>query len=162
MRNVLLGIILALCVVIGYSIGRETAKNGPQPAPPISADTLYLRDTFVAYKPVYLTERVTDTVKVPVVRADTMMVHDTMFVYLERKQVRWEDSLAVVYASGVEPRVDSVVHFRNDIVITKEIPVKVHPKFVIGLQAGYGASKDGLSPYVGIGVTYNVMSLFKQ
>lgn len=160
MRNVLLGIILALCVVMGYAVGRKGAKFEPQPTPPISVDTLYLRDTFVAYKPVYLTERVTDTVRVPVV--DTMRVHDTLFVYLERKQVKWEDSLAVVYASGIEPRVDSVVHFRNEVVITKEIPVKVHPKFVVGIQAGYGASRDGLSPYVGIGATYNIMSLFNK
>ena len=32
------------------------------------------------------------------------------------------------------------------------------PALSIGLQAGYGASKDGVSPYVGIGISYNLIS----
>ena len=47
-----------------------------------------------------------------------------------------------------------------NMVITKEIPVIQVKKtrWGLGIQAGYGASKDGLTPYIGVGVSYNVLS----
>ena len=79
---------------------------------------------------------------------------------MEREQVRWEDSLAVVYASGIDPQVDSVIHFTRDQIIIKEIPViKVKKsRWGLGVQAGATAGKDGVIPYVGVGVSYNILT----
>ena len=87
-----------------------------------------------------------------------MRLRDTLYVYLEREQIRWEDTLAVVYASGVMPQVDSVIHHINQLTITKEIPVIKKNSWGLGVQAGVGAGKGGLSPYVGVGVSYNLLS----
>lgn len=105
-----------------------------------------------------MTKRVVDTILYPVI--DTLWIRDTLYLYLEREQIRWEDSLAVVYASGVNPQVDSVIHFTQAQIITKEIPVIQVKKtrWGLGIQAGVGAGRGGLKPYVGIGVSYNILS----
>jgi hypothetical protein len=74
--------------------------------------------------------------------------------------VTWEDSLSRVYASGVNPHIDSVIHFTKDLIITKDIPVIQVKKTRWGLrvQAGVGAGKDGLTPYLGVGVSWNILS----
>ena len=117
---------------------------------------MVIRDTIVSYRPKMVTKRVVDSVLVPVV--DTLTLRDTLFVFLEREQVTWEDSLARVYASGINPHVDSVIHFTRDLIITKEIPVIKKTRWGVGVQVGAGAGKDGLTPYVGVGVSYNILS----
>ena len=64
----------------------------------------------------------------------------------------------MVYASGVMPQVDSVIHQTQSLIITKEIPVIKKTRWRLGVQAGVGAGKGGLTPYVGIGVSYNILS----
>jgi outer membrane protein W len=76
----------------------------------------------------------------------------------------WQDSLSRVYASGVSVEIDSVLHFVSTQVITKErdVIVKVKPKWSIGVHAGYGAFANNgqiaTSPYIGVGVSYNLFS----
>ena len=119
---------------------------------------MFIRDTIKVTEPVYVTRKVVDSVLVPVV--DTIRYRDTLYVFLEREQIRWEDSLAVVYASGVRPEIDSVIHYAERMVIVKEIPVVRVKKtrWGIGIQAGAGATRDGLTPYIGVGVSYNILS----
>ena len=117
-------------------------------------DTLIVWDTIFIDKPIWVTSKVRDSVRfaVPKVQADT--VHDTLFVYLPQQEIVWTDSLCSVYAHGINPVIDSVAHFLP----TKTIIPKTSPKrWGIGIQAGYGASEDGLSPYIGIGVTYSLI-----
>ena len=95
---------------------------------------------------------------------DTLWKHDTLYVYLEREQIQWQDSLCRVYASGINPQVDSVTHFVQETIITREIsvPVKVKSRWGLGIQVGYGAGVNGkqvcLTPYVGVGISYNILS----
>ena len=121
-------------------------------------DTLYIHDTIKVTEAVSVEKTVvrTDTVVVPVDRI--IKETDTVYVLMEREQIRWEDSLSVIYASGILPHIDSVFHYRTQMIITKEIPVKVRSRWGIGVQAGYGVSRDGLSPYIGVGVSYNLLS----
>lgn len=121
-------------------------------------DTLIIRDTFTQIRPISVERKVVEYVPVPV--TDTMRVHDTLVMYLEREQVVWQDSLSAVYASGILPRVDSVRHFTSQMVVTREIPViqVQRTRWGVGIQAGYGIGKAGLSPYVGVGVSYNIVS----
>lgn len=119
-------------------------------------DTLFIRDTFTVIEPKYITRKVVDSVIVPV--TEYIVDKDTVFVTMAREQVTWEDSLARVYASGILPQVDSVVHFREVEVITRLLPVDVPAKWGIGIQGGVGVGKGGLTPYVGLGVSYNFLS----
>ena len=157
MRNSVI-LLFALLIVgaSGFIAGRKTAKTGG--FEPISerVDTLVIRDTIVAYKPEYITKRVVDSVLVPV--PAYIERNDTIYAVLEREQVVWEDSLARIYASGINPEVDSVFHYRTEKVINHIIPVKANPRWGVGLQGGVGVGKGGLTPYVGVGVQYNILT----
>ena len=155
---VLIGFGVAIALLLGFIVGQRWPKSCPVEPPIVKVDTLLIRDTIVSYKPKFITKVKTDTVTYLVTKEKIVTKHDTMYVVMERDQIRWEDSIAVVYASGIDPQVDSVIHFTQDLIITKEIPVIKKTKWGIGVHAGYGAGKDGLSPYVGVGVSYNLLS----
>lgn len=157
-KYILTGIGIAVAILILFLFDRRIPRNGPQDPQSFRVDTLFIRDTIKVTEPVYVTRKVVDSVLVPV--TDTIRLRDTLYVFLEREQIRWEDSLARVYASGVNPQVDSVIHFTQDLIITKEIPVIQVKKtrWGLGVQAGAGVGKDGLTPYVGVGVSYNILS----
>ena len=151
-----MGIVVA--ILIGFLVGRRCPRNGAGEPQTPKVDTLFIRDTFKVTEPKFITKRVIDSIPYPV--DDTLRLRDTLYVLLERQQVTWEDSLARVYASGVNPQVDSVIHFTQEMVITKEIPVIQVKKtrWGIGFQAGATADKSGVLPYVGVGVSYNILS----
>lgn len=154
--SVFAGIVVAAC--LGFIVGHRSCKNRPVEPPIVKVDTLFIRDTIKVSEPKFITKRVVDSIPYPV--GDTIRMRDTLFMILEREQIRWEDSLAVVYASGINPQVDSVFHFTQTQIITKEIPViqVKRTRWGIGVHAGYGAGKDGLTPYVGVGLSYNLLS----
>lgn len=152
--------LMLLCIgfISGFLCGYYCHKKPPiSPLEP-KVDTLYYHDTITSYEPIYITRKVVDSIRIPVV--DTMRFTDTLYIQLAKEQIVWEDSLARVYASGVYPHVDSVLHFTERMVIEKEIPVVQirSTRWGIGVQAGYGIGKGGLSPYVGVGVSYNLLS----
>lgn len=153
---VLMGIVVA--ILIGFLVGRRCGRTRPGEPPAPRVDTLFIRDTFKVTEPKKESKKKVDTILVPV--RDTIRLRDTLFVILDKEQVTWEDSLARVYASGIDPHVDSVIHFTGKMVITREIPVIQVKKtrWGLGVQAGVGAGKDGLTPYLGVGVSYNILS----
>lgn len=117
-------------------------------------DTLIVWDTIFIDKPIWVTSKVRDSVRFAVPKAQADTIHDTVYVYLPQQEIVWTDSFCSVYAHGINPVIDSVAHFLP----TKTIIPKPSPKrWGIGIQAGYGASEDGLSPYIGIGVTYSLI-----
>ncbi len=157
MRNsVILLFALLLVGAVCFIAGRKTAKTGGEGTIVERVDTLVIRDTITSYKPKYITRRVVDTAYVPV--PEYIERNDTIYAVMEREQVVWEDSLARVYASGIDPQVDSVMHYRTERVINHIIPVKANPRWGIGIQGGVGAGKGGLTPYVGVGVQYNILT----
>lgn len=124
-------------------------------------DTLVIFDTIVAEKPILKEKRVVERILVPV--TDTLRVRDTLYLYAEREQIHWKDSLSDVYASGIDVEVDSVLHYVPQRIITKErdVIVKVKPRWSLGIHAGYGIQVgDQIShaPYVGVGLSYNLLS----
>lgn len=147
---------LAVAVLLGFLVGQRCPRNGGGETPTPKVDTLVIRDTIKVTEAISVTKKVVDSILYPV--TDTLMLRDTLYVFLEREQIRWEDSLAVVYASGVMPQVDSVIHHTENLIITKEIPVIKKTRWGLGVQAGVGAGKGGLTPYVGVGVSYNLLS----
>lgn len=151
-----LGIVAA--ILIAFAVGQKYPQKQDFKGITEKVDTLYIRDTITLQKPISVERVRLDSVLIPVV--DSVKIHDTLFVYLEREQVIWQDSLSCVYASGILPQVDSVRHFLESRIITieKSVPVKVDSHWGFGIQAGMGAGKAGLTPYVGIGLSYNILS----
>ena len=153
--------VLALALVAFFSLGFILGKGrrkAPETVVKTQTDTLYLRDTITVAKPVWLTKTVIarDTFRL----ADTVRMHDTTFVVLDRERVEWRDSLCTVWASGVRPSVDSVRHYVTERIVTNTVtvPVKKPTRWGMGVQAGYGVSDKGLTPYVGVGLSYNILA----
>ena len=151
-------LILATFFMLGFIIGQKHPQKLPVEPIKVKVDTLVIHDTTMSYRPIYVDRVKLDSVLVPVV--DSVKIHDTTFVYLEREKVTWRDSLCEVYASGIMASVDSVRHFQEYkyITIEKQVPVKVKSHWGLGVNAGYGVGKGGLTPYVGVGISYNILS----
>ena len=161
-QYILTGVGIAVAVLIGVLIGQKHPQKSPVEPIKEKVDTLLIFDTITLTKPVFVEKIQLDSVYMPV--TDTLWKHDTLYVYLEREQIQWQDSLCRVYASGINPQVDSVTHFVQETIITREIPVpvKVKSRWGLGIQVGYGAGINGkqvyLTPYVGVGISYNILS----
>ena len=155
---ILIGVSLAVAALLGFIIGRRCPQKLPVEPIKVKVDTLVIHDTTISYRPIYVDRVKLDSVLVPVV--DSVKIHDTTFVYLEREKVTWRDSLCEVYASGIMASVDSVRHFQEYkyITIETQVPVKVKRHWGLGVNAGYGVGKGGLTPYVGVGISYNLLS----
>lgn len=151
-------LLLVSIFMVGFIKGQKHLQNLPVEPIKTKVDTLVIHDTLISYKPVFKEKRVIEKQLVKV--TDTLIVHDTLYVYLDREQVVWQDSLSVVYASGILPQVDSVRHFTSHQIFTieKTIPVTKKTHWGLGVQAGIGAGKNGLTPYVGVGISYNILS----
>ena len=161
-QYILTGMGIAVAVLIGFLIGQQYPQKSPAEPIKEKVDTLLIFDTITLTKPVFVEKIKLDSVYMPV--TDTLWKQDTLYVYLEREQIQWQDSLCRVYASGINPQVDSVTHFVQETIITREIsvPVKVQSRWGLGIQVGYGAGVNGkqvyLTPYVGVGISYNILS----
>ena len=161
-QYILTGVGIAVAVLIGFLIGQQHPQKSPVEPIKEKVDTLLIFDTITLTKPVFVEKIQLDSVYMPV--TDTLWKRDTLYVYLEREQIQWQDSLCRVYASGINPQVDSVTHFVQETIINREIsvPVKVKSRWGLGIQVGYGAGVNGkqvyLTPYVGVGISYNILS----
>jgi hypothetical protein len=124
-------------------------------------DTLVVRDTIVQEKPVYRTISQVRTEYVPV--CDTIRIQDTLFVPVPIETKVYEDSLYRAEVSGYRASLDRLEIYQQERIITQTIPVQVRERkrWGIGVQAGYGVSipngKPVLSPYIGIGVSYDLI-----
>ena len=124
-------------------------------------DTLVVRDTIVQEKPVYRTISQVRTEYVPV--CDTIRIQDTLFVPVPIETKVYEDSLYRAEVSGYRASLDRLEIYQQERIITQTIPVQVkeRKRWGIGVQAGYGVStpngKPVLSPYIGIGVSYDLI-----
>ena len=144
----------AICLLVARRC--EGIKEPPQERIVSCVDTLYVWDTLTVYKPSKVTRTVKDTVRVIVRETQIDTMHDTVFVYLPQESIVWQDDRCIVYAHGINPQVDSVTHFNSEAVVTRTVTGR--PKrWGIGVSAGYGMSKDGLSPYIGLGISYNII-----
>lgn len=161
-QYILTGVGIAVAVLIGFLIWQKHPQKSPVEPIKEKVDTLLIFDTITLTKPVFVEKIQLDSVYMPV--TDTLWKHDTLYVYLEREQIQWQDSLCRVYASGINPQVDSVTHFMQKTIVNREIsvPIKVKSRWGLGIQVGYGAGINGkqvyLTPYVGVGISYNILS----
>ena len=163
-KKLIAGAVIVAALALSFMTGQRHAQKRLILPQKERVDTLVIYETKLVEKPVFVEKKVIEKVPVPVPVSDTMMVHDTIYVYMDREQVHWQDSLSDVYASGYDVQVDSVRHNIQTQVITKErdVIVKVKPKWSVGVHAGYGAFANNgqitASPYIGVGVSYNLFS----
>lgn len=119
-------------------------------------------DTHKVFVPKLVVQKIIDKEYIPVV--DTMRIHDTIFVALEREQKEYADSEYRAIVSGIRPSLDFIEVYPKTKIITQTITLSPEHKptrFGIGAQVGFGASygiinkKMDCGPYIGIGMSYN-------
>ena len=161
MKKYIIPIILALAVIASLASYHKGYTNGKKKAVETiieRRDTLTLFDTLKVVEPKYIAVKTVDTIRVPVsVQGKT----DTVWAELPREQKVYQDSTYLAYVSGYAPQLDSIDVFRKTttITVTNTIKEYTNPRWSIGVQAGYGASKAGLLPYIGVGVQYNLINI---
>ena len=151
-------LLAALLLLSGYFLGRRTARATESECI-VQVDTLRIRDTVLVDKPVPVEVRVVDTMLVTV--ADTIRLSDTVYLRLPREIKRYEDSLYRAQVSGYRPALDWIEVYPQTVYLTKVVKTQDVRRWGIGLQAGYGAyvagGQVGLAPYVGVGISYDIL-----
>jgi len=153
--------IVLVAVAASFFIGRWTKRPEVVNVEVVTTDTLTVRDTVRIEKPIYIRERVVDTMFVAV--TEFQMIHDTLFMALPREQKEYSDTTYHAWVSGYQPALDSIVVNQLTKYVTTTITMPEKKKrWAIGATAGYGATLDDkrvvLSPYIGIGITYVLFS----
>ena len=152
--------------IIGFAAGwfaRGCCRGNGDGA--VYTDTVTVVDSIPYYYPVprdsavvryeVVRLQVADTARVTV--RDTVRVADSVQVVLPITQKVYGDSTYRAYVSGYNPELDSIFVFAPTKYVTTI--VKEKPKrWSIGVQAGCGYSRGGISPYLGIGVSYNFIT----
>lgn len=170
----MMGVAVTIVAAIAFMIGRQWPMRPPQSEVIVRVDTMVVYDTITRTRPLFTDRRVVGTLQLPLERLrfvpnvltihDSLNVHDTMYVLVDKEQLVWQDSLSRIYVSGILPQVDSVQHFVQKQIITvdhvREVAKKAH--WGIGVQLGYGAGVSNGRivgvPYLGVGVSYNIFS----
>ena len=161
MKTIRIIVIAVALLVAAFIIGRCTAPTYEAETQVIEkVDTMVFRDTIIRENPVYRTEYVfvRDSVRV--------QVHDTVFINLPRQLRVYQDSLYRAEVSGVDPTLDRIEVYPQTRYITRTetqtISVTQRRRWGIGVQLGYGITKQGASfypgPYIGVGVSYNILT----
>ena len=97
----------------------------------------------------------------PHIRADTTSVaslqeeSDSIQIELPMSQSVYKSDDYTAYFSGVNGRLDSIfVYPKREVITIRKPPKRWH----IGISGGYGATSQGFKPYIGIGITYSLIS----
>lgn len=145
-------LVLVFCLLC-FLAGRHTNRAGGELVG--KNDTLILHDTIrdsIPY-PVYETLIQTVPELFPVyitLGGDTVREPVYIPVPITQKEYRTEDYRLSI--SGYKPNLDYIEIYRK----TEQITKIVNRRLGIGITAGYGIGRNGLSPYVGIGGFYRI------
>ena len=162
--------IYRVALLLGWSLGfffwgRSCTSAEPVPADPsVTVFTVTVRDTVVIDRPVPVRVMKRDTMLVAI--RDTVVRHDTTYISLPRETKTYGDERYTAVVSGYRPSLDRLEIYIEDRVVTKvAIPqaTAAPPKrWGLGVQVGAGATLQGqtvrVSPYVGVGISYNILS----
>ena len=150
MKNTLIIIVL----VAAFVFGRYTA--GP--------DVVTVTEDRVVYDTIVRTDVRVDTVTrervvcryLPIVRHDTVILRDTVKVAVPIYHYVKRDSLYYIEAEGYDVRFNRIEVYPRTVYHTRTINHRPS-RWGVGVQVGVGATDNGLSPYVGVGVQYHLI-----
>lgn len=154
-------VLLFAGVVIGMSWKISKLEDEVDRLHNAPADTVVVTqtDTILSEKPVPVYKYIHKTEFVEI-KADSVRI-DTVkeLVFLPREYLVYKDSTYRAVVSGVQPRLDSIEVYRKTQVqtITKTISVPDRKRWGLGIQAGAGWNGRKVQPYVGLGVSYDLV-----
>ncbi|MCR5547636.1 MAG: hypothetical protein K6F25_02680 [Bacteroidales bacterium] len=151
-----LQVLAVLMVVSGVLLWSDLHRRDTRPTIVVKTvrDTIILRDTITAYKPVPFNVYVVDTMWVPV----TVNHTDTIWAQLPRTAKVYQDSTYRAVVSGFRPSLDTISVYQRTKVITVTNNVRIPPpRWSWGVQAALGVNTGGtVTPYLGIGIQYRL------
>ena len=150
----MLGVIagLVICFINGWiSCHRTTDKEVIT-----ITDTLVLTDTIIKFQPKPYKVTIIDTIYLP---QQPQKPQKPQIDTLIRQEVIYKDSTYMAVVGGIEPYLKSIEIYPKTIYVNNNTTttIKVRSRFGLGVQAGYGYGRNGLQPYVGIGVQYTLI-----
>lgn len=152
----ILHFLLAAAIAVAFGVWSAYHFRYEPPESPevvVQVDTLVVHDTVTAYKPVPFNVYVVDTLFVPVKVENS----DTVWVELPRVAKVYQDSTYRAVVSGYRPSLDTISIYQRTVFVDRVERVTIPaPRWSWGVQAGVGATKDGLGPYIGIGLQYRL------
>ena len=156
-KYILLGVIagMVICFLNGWaSCHRTTDKEVIT-----ITDTLVLTDTIVKMQPKPYKVTIIDTIYLPQQPQKPQQPQQPQIDTLIRQEVIYKDSTYTAVVGGIEPYLKSIEIYPKTIYVNNNTTttIKVRSRFGLGVQAGYGLSRNGLQPYIGIGVQYNLI-----
>ena len=156
-KYIVLGVIagIVICLLNGWvSCHRTTDKEVIT-----ITDTLVLTDTIVKMQPKPYKVTIIDTIYLPQQPQKPQKPQQPQQDTLIRQEVIYKDSTYTAVVGGIEPYLKSIEIYPKTIYVNNNTTttIKVRSRFGLGVQAGYGLSRNGLQPYVGIGVQYNLI-----
>lgn len=152
-------VLAVICLIAGVAFRCKEEKEA-QTITHIDTTRVVVYDTVTYRKPIAVDSVVLryKTIRVEVKEDNFPTKVDSVSVEIPITQKHYADSTYSAWVSGYEPCLDSIkVYPRTEVVtITKQLQDK--PKrWGIGLQGGVGYGKGGFTPYIGIGVQYNII-----
>ena len=159
-KYILLGVIagMVICLLNGWaSCHRTTDKEVIT-----ITDTLVLTDTIVKMQPKPYKVTIIDTIYLPQQPQQPQKPQKPQkpqYDTLIRQEITYKDSTYTAVVGGIEPYLKSIEIYPKTIYVNNNTTttIKVRSRFGLGVQAGYGLSRNGLQPYVGVGVQYNLI-----
>ena len=153
-KYILLGVIagMVICLLNGWaSCHRTTDKEVIT-----ITDTLVLTDTVVKMQPKHYKVTIIDTIYLP---QQPQQPQQPQIDTLIRQEITYKDSTYTAVVGGIEPYLKSIEIYPKTIYVNNNTTtmIKVRSRFGLGVQAGYGYGRNGLQPYIGVGVQYNFM-----
>lgn len=152
--EIIIGLFAAIAVALSaFVAGRKSVR--PETITTIRVDTLTITEVRVDT----VTRWRTQTAYLPRVDTVTREVRDTVLVEVPIDRYVAEDSLYRVVATGYEVEFEEVTVYPRTVIKEHYIERSRAARWGIGLQAGYGATISDnavkLSPYIGVGISYN-------
>ena len=152
MKNLIYLILIILAFATGFSLQRN-----PDPEIIETSDTIFSTrlkiDTVFKYYPMpflcYL-------------RGDSVEVAKGVKLPVESKV--YEDSTYTLQVGGIAPELDYIAVYPRTVYqdkiinnyVDRVIKVPDNKRWGIGVSAGYGFSRDGPTPFIGISINYNI------
>ena len=141
--------------LIGYITGRN---HIPSTVDKVQIDTLVRHDTIRIESPVEIRRiKTTDTLILPI--TDTLRVHDTVYLVLNRQIKEYRDSLFYARVSGYDPTLDFIEVYPKTMVISKTETTTLNPsawRYGVTVGLDYGMY---ITPNVGAEIGYKKLTL---
>lgn len=166
MKNLLLIIGIALVSLLSFGLGQCTGSRSS----PIEGDGTVDHDTIVdtiTYRqPVPVDSVVLRYVTVKLPQVDTILTKgediikvDSVYVEVPIQQKEYQDSAYHAWVSGFNVNLDSISIFPKTVTVTHRIREPPN-RWGLGIQLGVGYYGDNrkFAPYIGVGVSYNILT----